>query len=423
MPPAGRKYDTARIRKFRATELSKLDESAIRNVEEYRCSIVHVAPSRGGTGWSYSLGVFDTCGGPEILTVGLLPKTAQFAINAAVALVCSGVELTLGRRADLVGEVECVFRPVEPRWVAHLMPWAGWLSIHSTGFRVGHLPSCCESTGLVYSAKIKMSDERYLLKPPTAEPTQAPPHPKEQKRATLALQISSIAAFFALLAALGSIWQAFEVWRSREEARKAFDTQAKDVERSRKAAEETAGAMRSLSELMNQSAKTSEANYELGLQALSNSIIAFRTEIRPWLMVEQDLAKVSIDTLTAELRLRNHGKTPAYDVRIHSWGEFGHYKQGALRTFVEEGRSGNPEQASVLFRPILPEQSQTVTIMTGGRTISDKFIKQVVRLRGTVTYSDVFRNKYETSACYDLVPHDERRLLYPCPQTELNWPK
>lgn len=126
MPAKSRKFDTERLRRFRATELSQRDESTIRHVEEYGCSILHVAPSRGGAGWSYSLGVFDTCGGPEILTVGLLAKTAQFAINAAVALVRSGVDLTLGRHADLVGEVECVFRPVEPRWVAHLMPWAGW---------------------------------------------------------------------------------------------------------------------------------------------------------------------------------------------------------------------------------------------------------------------------------------------------------
>ncbi len=126
MPAKSRKFDTERIRRFRATELSKQDETTIGHIEEFGCSIMHVAASRGGTAWSYSLGVFDTCGGPEIVTVGLLPETAQFAINGAVALVRSGVDLTMGRHTDLVGEVECVFRPVEPRWVAHLMPWAGW---------------------------------------------------------------------------------------------------------------------------------------------------------------------------------------------------------------------------------------------------------------------------------------------------------
>ncbi|WP_394766699.1 DUF4262 domain-containing protein [uncultured Paludibaculum sp.] len=106
--------------------MSKLDESTISNIEEYGCSIVHVAPTHHGSGWSYSLGVFDTCGGPEIITVGLPHKTAQFAINGAVALLRSGVDLTIGRHTDLVGEVECEFRPVEEKWVAHLMSWAGW---------------------------------------------------------------------------------------------------------------------------------------------------------------------------------------------------------------------------------------------------------------------------------------------------------
>src|SRR5450756_2178933 len=61
-----------------------------------------------------------------------------------------------------------------------------------------------------------MSDDELLIRKPQApEPTQPAPHPKEHKRATVALWISCIAAFFALLAAIGSIWQAIEVRRAR----------------------------------------------------------------------------------------------------------------------------------------------------------------------------------------------------------------
>lgn len=68
-----------------------------------------------------------------------------------------------------------------------------------------------------------MSDEGLLLpKPPEPERTQPAAHPQEQKRATLALRISRIAAFFACLAALGSIWQAAEVRKSRQIAEQAL---------------------------------------------------------------------------------------------------------------------------------------------------------------------------------------------------------
>ena len=76
MPANTRKFDTKRLRRFRATELDHEEETTIRNIEQFGCSIIHVAPSNIGSRWSYSIGVFDTCGKPEILTVGLLPKTA-----------------------------------------------------------------------------------------------------------------------------------------------------------------------------------------------------------------------------------------------------------------------------------------------------------------------------------------------------------
>ncbi|MGA2037960.1 MAG: DUF4262 domain-containing protein [Bryobacteraceae bacterium] len=126
MPATNRNFDTARTRKFRATDLCEQDEFTISSVEEYGCSIVHVARAHGGYGWSYSIGVFDTCGKPEIITVGLPPETAHFALNEAATLLRSGVELTVGRHNGLVGQVDCEFRPVGQRWIRHLMNWAVW---------------------------------------------------------------------------------------------------------------------------------------------------------------------------------------------------------------------------------------------------------------------------------------------------------
>jgi len=102
------------------------DERTISHVEEFGCSVVSVARTKYGLGWSYTIGVFDTSGNPEIITVGLLPETAHFVLNEAGKLARAGVDLAQGRHRDLVGQVDCEFRPVDPKWLRHLMGWAVW---------------------------------------------------------------------------------------------------------------------------------------------------------------------------------------------------------------------------------------------------------------------------------------------------------
>jgi len=115
-----------KVRNSSHTKVQKDQAQTIGHIEEFGCSVVNVARTNYGLGWSYTIGVFDTCGKPEIITVGLLPETAQFALNGAVDLQRAGVDLTKGRHRDLVGEVDCEFRPVDRKWVKQLMDWAIW---------------------------------------------------------------------------------------------------------------------------------------------------------------------------------------------------------------------------------------------------------------------------------------------------------
>lgn len=126
MPPRKKVFQTPRTLKFRASDLSEEDERTISHVEEYGCTVVSVKRTTYGLGWSYTVGVFDTSGKPEIITVGLSPETSHSALNAAAKLLRAGVDLTRGRHRDLIGEVECEFRPVDPKWIVHLMGWALW---------------------------------------------------------------------------------------------------------------------------------------------------------------------------------------------------------------------------------------------------------------------------------------------------------
>jgi hypothetical protein len=121
-----RRFATERTRRFREGKLNERDERTISNVETFGCEVVQVKRSSAGPGWSYTLGVYDTCDRPEVITVGLREETAQCLLNEAAERLRSGTDLTAGRHRDMVGEVECEFRPVDPKWVRHLMGWAIW---------------------------------------------------------------------------------------------------------------------------------------------------------------------------------------------------------------------------------------------------------------------------------------------------------
>lgn len=126
MPPKNKNFETDRTRQFRSRVLDEEDERTISHIEEFGCSIVLVRSTTSGPGWSYTAGVYDTSGSPEIITVGLKEETAQSLLNEAARQLRAGTNLSKGRHRDMLGEVECEFRPVDPKWVQHLMGWGHW---------------------------------------------------------------------------------------------------------------------------------------------------------------------------------------------------------------------------------------------------------------------------------------------------------
>jgi hypothetical protein len=120
-------FETTRTLQFRATNLHPTDEGTIDAIEEHGCFILSVGPAcKDNSSWTYSIGIFDTCGQPDLITVDLPYKTANVCLNEAAKLLRSGVDLTKGRHAGLLTNVDCEFRSVDPKWVKHLMNWANW---------------------------------------------------------------------------------------------------------------------------------------------------------------------------------------------------------------------------------------------------------------------------------------------------------
>lgn len=127
MPKVPIKFETERTRRFRSEELSEEDVRTISDIERFGCRAVHVADSNSAlSGWSYTIGVYDTCGQPEIIQVGLRSATAHALLNSAADELRVGANLSQGRHSGMIANVECEFRPVDPKWVKHLMNWATW---------------------------------------------------------------------------------------------------------------------------------------------------------------------------------------------------------------------------------------------------------------------------------------------------------
>jgi len=127
MTTVSKKYETSRTRALRAGKLNSHEKTALSNIEEFGCSILHVKnPNEERPFFSYTLGLFDTTNAPELITVGLRESTAQAMLNKAAKQMRVGVDLSKGRYAEMIGNVDCEFRAVDPKWIPHLMLSAIW---------------------------------------------------------------------------------------------------------------------------------------------------------------------------------------------------------------------------------------------------------------------------------------------------------
>jgi len=119
-------YDGPRLRFWREqSELAETFLTTLNHIEKFGSSVLGIQGTSSNR-YSFTVGVFDTCCKPELITVGLTEKTAQIALNTAVKLLRSGVDLTQGKYRDIVGEVECKFAPVDQKWFHHAMGRADW---------------------------------------------------------------------------------------------------------------------------------------------------------------------------------------------------------------------------------------------------------------------------------------------------------
>ena len=124
---SSKNFATERTRYLRTTELSKTDEWALGQIEEHGSALLSVASNcKDDFGWTYSLGIYDTCGQPELITIGLPFEAAKSCLNEAASRMRAGVDVTKQRQKGLIANVDCELRIVSSGWVKRLMNFSNW---------------------------------------------------------------------------------------------------------------------------------------------------------------------------------------------------------------------------------------------------------------------------------------------------------
>jgi hypothetical protein len=119
-------YSTARTRYWREQKLEPSFASTINTIEEFCWEAMLVSSKQQSRSFAYSVGLYDTLGFPELITVGLRTDIAHSSLARAVDLMKQGKNLQSGPIRDLVGEVEVIFRPVSKAWYEKTMYRADW---------------------------------------------------------------------------------------------------------------------------------------------------------------------------------------------------------------------------------------------------------------------------------------------------------
>jgi hypothetical protein len=120
-------FATDRTRRWQQSNLREFNRKEIDTVEAFGHQVLCIAGDSSSPNFAYTFGLFDTCGFPEIIEVGLPHKTASALLDESAERLRNGVELSRGRHADLLlANVDCEFRPVDPKWIKRLMRGATW---------------------------------------------------------------------------------------------------------------------------------------------------------------------------------------------------------------------------------------------------------------------------------------------------------
>jgi hypothetical protein len=115
------------IRFLRQQRLDPAETKLVNDVEKYGCHIIQVREEGGFPGWSYTVGLSELLGCPELIVIGLNGELAGSVLNECARRLQKGDRFgERSRERELLSNVECEFRTVEKRWLRQTMGYAVW---------------------------------------------------------------------------------------------------------------------------------------------------------------------------------------------------------------------------------------------------------------------------------------------------------
>ena len=107
--------------------LDERDRKVIEDVARVGWHVINIAAERGRPGWSFSIGLFQTFGQPEVVVFGLRSELGYRVINGIGVAIKAGRRFAVdGEYPDILADVRCLFKPVQRRWYEPFLGYARW---------------------------------------------------------------------------------------------------------------------------------------------------------------------------------------------------------------------------------------------------------------------------------------------------------
>jgi hypothetical protein len=277
---------------------------------------------------------------------------------------------------------------------------------------LGHnLNSVVSKRASRYSQRV-MADNQYVIPPPPEpERTQRAQHPRERRRANIALGVACLAVFFAA-------WQAYEARQARLDAKNASLSQEKDVERARKAAEESAAAAMLLAEVGKQSLSISDR----GALASERSAHAAEQSLRTSKELFAEGRRAEMSRITTVMQQFEVDKPMKYEVQVLNAGRSravkvttvtSHLALSIGQEFPPEPPYNFPPDAIYRTRPrsvsvVLPGerliQAAEVEVLPPSLIEGVTSGRERMYIHGKITYDDADGRHHTTTFCDYYVP-------------------
>ena len=105
------------------------EAKALADIAAYGLHVISVLADEQSLPFTYSIGIEQSLGLPELIVVGLKPKVAHSAINECYRQMKAKPSMGAGSRVEdlLGGDFQCLIGEVAPEQASRYMHWATWL--------------------------------------------------------------------------------------------------------------------------------------------------------------------------------------------------------------------------------------------------------------------------------------------------------